>query len=87
MRVRIRFFAALRDRFGATVDREVPTGTTAAEVWASLVVEQPALKRLPVRFVIAEQYVAPSTRLEAGAELAIFPPVSGGVGPGRVPDR
>lgn len=87
MQIRIRYFAALKDRLGALVLRDVRSGTTAGGVWQAVLVEHPELARLPVRFVINERYVEAETRLEAGDELAIFPPVSGGVGGADVRGR
>jgi molybdopterin synthase sulfur carrier subunit len=78
VRVRLRFFAALRERIGATAERQVPAGTTVGALWRSLVAERPELGRVPVRFAVDEQYVKPSHRLRADDEVAVFPPVSGG---------
>jgi len=78
MRVRLRFFAALRERLGAGSERAVPAGTTVGAVWRSLVAERPELDAIPVRFAVNETYVEPSHRLAENDELAIFPPVSGG---------
>ena len=78
MRVRLRFFAALRERLGERSERVVPAGTTVGALWRSLVAERPDLDAIPVRFAVHETYVDPSHRLAEGDELAIFPPVSGG---------
>jgi molybdopterin synthase sulfur carrier subunit len=78
VRVRIRFFAALRERFGAGGERDVRAGTTAGAVWRALVAERPDLARMPVRFAVNASYVPASHRLDDGDELAVFPPVSGG---------
>jgi len=78
VRVRIRFFAALRERFGAGGERDVRVGTTVGAVWGALVAERPELARMPVRFAVNAAYVPASHRLDDGDELAVFPPVSGG---------
>ena len=78
MRVRVRFFAGLRERMGAGGERDVRVGTTAGAVWRALVAERPELARVPVRFAVNAAYVPASHRLGDGDELAVFPPVSGG---------
>ena len=78
MRVRLRFFAALREQLGSTAERTVPAGTTAGALWQALVDEHPALRPIRVRFAVKERYVEPSQRLADGDEVAVFPPVSGG---------
>ena len=78
MRVRLRFFAALREQVGAGAERVVPSGTTVGALWRGLVAERPGLAAVPVRFAVNETYVGSSHRLSEGDELAVFPPVSGG---------
>ena len=78
MRVRLRFFAALRELMGASCARAVPAGTTVGVLWRSLVAERPELDAIPVRFAVNETYVEPSHRLAEDDEVAVFPPVSGG---------
>ena len=79
MRVRLRFFAALREQMGAGAERVVPSGTTVGALWRALVAERRALADIPVRFAVNETYVGASHRLADGDEMAVFPPVSGGV--------
>jgi molybdopterin converting factor subunit 1 len=78
MRVRVRFFASLRERLGAGGVRSVAAGTTAGDVWRIVTGERPELARLSVRFAVNQRYVEPSHRLAEDDELAVFPPVSGG---------
>ncbi|MCW5889608.1 MAG: MoaD/ThiS family protein [bacterium] len=78
MRIRLRFFASLRERLGPGDDRAVAPGSTPASLWASVIAEHPDLRRTRVRFAVNERYVEPSERLADGDELAVFPPVSGG---------
>jgi molybdopterin synthase sulfur carrier subunit len=78
VRVRLRFFAALREQLGAGETRALPDGTTVGALWRALVDERPALGRMRVRFAVNEEYVAPSHRLADDDEVAFFPPVSGG---------
>jgi molybdopterin synthase catalytic subunit len=93
-RLRIRLFATLRERAGASeLVREFPEGATVAEVWASLKKEFPALasSRDSVSFAVNQEYVRGDFRLNDGDEVAFIPPVSGGtvdptpwVGPIRI---
>jgi molybdopterin converting factor subunit 1 len=78
MRVRLRFFAALREQMGARAERTVRAGTTVGALWRALVAERPELGATRVRFAVKEAYVEPSYRLAEGDEVAVFPPVSGG---------
>jgi molybdopterin converting factor subunit 1 len=78
MRIRLRFFASLRERLGSGDDRTVASGATPASLWASVVAAHPEVGKVRVRFAVNERYVEPSERLADGDELAVFPPVSGG---------
>src|SRR5207249_10832521 len=78
MRVRLRFFAVLREQMGASSARAVPAGTTVGALWRSVVAERPELDAIPVRFAVNQTYVEASHRLAEDDEVAVFPPVSGG---------
>ena len=78
MRVRLRFFAVLREEMGARRERTLPAGTSVGTLWRTLVAERPGLAAVQVRFAVNETYVEPSYRLVDGDEVAFFPPVSGG---------
>jgi molybdopterin synthase sulfur carrier subunit len=78
MRVRLRFFAVLREQMGASAERTVPAGTTVGALWGALLAERPELGVVTVRFAVNETYVGASHRLAEGDEVAFFPPVSGG---------
>ncbi len=80
MRIRLRFFAQLRERLGTGADRDVETGSSVGGVWEAVVGGDPVLRAVPVRFAVNERYVEPTHRLRDGDELAVFPPVSGGAG-------
>ena len=79
VRIELCFFAALRERLGARACRDVPRGTTLGALWHEVAAGIPGLDRLPVRFAIRERYVEPSYALRRDAEVAVFPPVSGGL--------
>jgi molybdopterin converting factor subunit 1 len=78
MRVRLRFFAALREQMGTRGERVLASGTTVGALWRALVTDRPELGSVPVRFAVNETYVEASHRLAEGDEVAFFPPVSGG---------
>ena len=86
MRVRLRFFAMLREKLGHEAEREARAGATVAAVWRAFVAEHPEVARVRVRFAVDEAYVEPSHRLADGDEVAVFPPVSGGAGAGFATD-
>jgi molybdopterin converting factor subunit 1 len=81
MKVRLLFFAVLRDIAG-TGARELALadGTTAAEVWEGLRHEHAQLAGYPQPPMIAinETYADPGAVLHDGDELAFIPPVAGG---------
>lgn len=75
MRVRVRWFAALRERRGTTEEEvELPEGLSAREAYARLA--PPA--EVPVAYVVNGETVPASTRLGDGDEVAFLPPVGGG---------
>lgn len=81
MKVRLLFFAVLRDIAGSD-ERElaVDEGTTAREVWESLrrTYAKLADYTQPPMIAINESYAAPDAVLRDGDELAFIPPVAGG---------
>ena len=76
--MRIRFFAALRERMGARADRSVRPGTTGGALGRALGAERPEIGQGPVRVAVPGTYGERSHRLADGDEVAVFPPVSGG---------
>src|SRR5262249_15831920 len=59
---------------------DVPAGATVADVLTRLEGRFPRIKdyRPVVLTAVNEEYIAQSTRVEEGDEVAVFPPVSGG---------
>lgn len=81
MKVRLLFFAVLRDIAG-TDERELTLreGTTARDVWFSLRNEFAKLADYiePPMTAINEEYAEADQTLRDGDELAFIPPVAGG---------
>ena len=81
MKVRLLFFAVLRDIAG-TDERELSLseGTTASDVWESLRRSYAKLAEYaqPPMIAINESYALPDAVLRDGDELAFIPPVAGG---------
>ncbi|HEV8435565.1 MAG TPA: MoaD/ThiS family protein [Thermoanaerobaculia bacterium] len=81
MRVRMLYFAVLRDIIGKSeADVMIPEGTRAAEVWQMLRRDHRELAgyEQPPLTAINENYAAPDSVLREGDELAFIPPVAGG---------
>lgn len=83
MRIRVRLFAIQRELAGTReVGLELRDEATIADAWEALVAQHPALApgRDFVRFARNGAYADPTTSLADGDEVAMIPPVSGGVG-------
>ena len=81
MKVRLLFFAVLRDIAGSdTRELALDEGTTARDVWQSLRAQYAKLTDYtqPPMIAINETYATPETVLRDGDELAFIPPVAGG---------
>jgi molybdopterin synthase catalytic subunit len=81
MRIKLRFFASLRERLGRSEEvREVPEGATVQTVWSLLTHEHPELVTIErsVAFAVGQEYVDKTHPLQDNDELAFIPPVSGG---------
>ncbi|MBS1893299.1 MAG: molybdenum cofactor biosynthesis protein MoaE [Actinobacteria bacterium] len=82
MTVTVRLFAILRERAGRdSVEIELPEGATVGDAFARLA-DAPGLcelvEHLPVRMAVNREYAGEGTRIAAGDELALIPPISGG---------
>ncbi len=81
MKVRLLYFAVLRDIIGKSEDEmELPEGTRAAEIWNRLRAKHSELARYerPPMTAINEAYVSLDQLLRDGDEVAFIPPVAGG---------
>ncbi len=76
MKVRVRLFAALRERAGSrSVELELPDGAVVADVWGKLGLgEEPE----GLLYAVNRGYAEKSAELSPGDEVAVIPPVSGG---------
>ena len=81
MKVRIKFFAILRERAGmGEVSKQVPDGSTVADLWRQLQRDYPKLDVPGIRLLYAvnQNYVALDHKLSDNDEVVFVPPVSGG---------
>jgi molybdopterin converting factor subunit 1 len=81
LRVRLLFFAVLRDIAGTSDEVvELADGTTAGDVWQRLRSEHPALRDYaqPPMIAVNESYARAEEMLHDGDELVFIPPVAGG---------
>lgn len=81
MRVRLLYFAVLRDIAGKSEDVvEIPEGTRAADVWSQLRAQHRELAgyERPPLTAVNESYVPAEEVLRDGDEVAFIPPVAGG---------
>ncbi len=81
MTTRVILFAGLRDAVGSdTVELELDTGATASGLWDLLETAHPSAVpyRDRVAFAVNNKIISPADELDAGVEVAILPPISGG---------
>ena len=81
MKVRLLFFAVLRDIAGTDArELDLGDGTTARDVWQSLRAQYAKLADYaqPPLIAVNERYATADTILREGDELAFIPPVAGG---------
>jgi molybdopterin converting factor subunit 1 len=82
MQVHALFFASLKDIVGCReLAMDVPDGATISDLLTQLEARYPRFKdyRPVILTAINEEYVGKSARISDGDEIAIFPPVSGGL--------
>jgi len=82
MNVRLRFFASLREVVGAgEMAFVLKDGSTVSDLWEALCAEHPELRRFggSVSFAVNREYAERCRQLAERDEVALIPPVSGGV--------
>jgi molybdopterin converting factor subunit 1 len=83
MRVRVLFFGGLKDLAGKSSDLlELPDGALVRDVLAHYLGQVPRLKESLASLAVAvnQEYAGAETGLKSGDEVALLPPVSGGLG-------
>jgi len=83
MKIQVRYFASIRELLGAGEALELPGDATVAQARNALIarggVHATALARgKALRSALNQTLCDESARLAEGAELAFFPPVTGG---------
>jgi molybdopterin converting factor subunit 1 len=81
MKIKVRFFAILRERAGAAeITRDIGDGSTVADLWQALQQDFPKLNVAGIRLLYAvnQNYVSPDFKLSDQDEVVFIPPVSGG---------
>lgn len=83
MKVRVRYFASIREALGAGEALELPAGSTVAAARDALIARGGAhagalARGKALRCAVDQTLADESAVLADGAELAFFPPVTGG---------
>jgi molybdopterin converting factor subunit 1 len=81
MKVRVKFFAILRERAGtAEVVKEMADGSSVADLWSELQKDYAKLDVPGIRMLYAvnQNYVGVDQALKDRDEVVFIPPVSGG---------
>jgi len=81
-RITVLFFATLRDRAKTkSIELEIPEGMTVLELKDRIIHEIPALRESMDSVVLSinREFAFDQNPVPDGAEVALFPPVSGGV--------
>jgi molybdopterin converting factor subunit 1 len=76
MQVRVRLFAGLRERAGASeLELELPDGALVSDALERI---RELTAGVPVVMAVNQEYADPGATLHGGDEVALIPPVSGG---------
>ena len=81
MKIKVKFFAILRERAGASeILKEIPDGSTVGDLWRELQKDYAKLNVPGIRLLYAvnQNYVGSDHRLSDQDEVVFIPPVSGG---------
>jgi molybdopterin converting factor small subunit len=81
MKVRVRFYAQLRDAAGTSeLDVDLPERSTIADLLESIYGQRPGLRAhdATMLFGLGLEFVRRNQLLSEGDEVAIMPPVQGG---------
>ena len=83
MRVRVLFFGVLQDITGKSIDSlDLPDGASVRDLLAHYAAQAPRMKESmgSLAMAVNQKYAGTETKLKAGDEVALLPPVSGGSG-------
>lgn len=79
MKVRVLYFASLRERAGASSsEEELDPGATVGSLWGRLAGREAFAGAARPGFSVNGAWCAPTVVLEDGDEVGLLPPVSGG---------
>ncbi len=77
--VTVRCFAAVRELLGSDrIECALAEGSTVADLRAELWRREPRLRTLQVAWAVNQSYAREDRALQAGDEIALIPPISGG---------
>ncbi len=82
MKVRVLFFATCREVFGQREQEvDLPGGATVGDLIETLSSQSPAFREIERSLMVSvnQAYVERGRSLEPGDEVALIPPVSGGL--------
>ncbi len=80
-RIKLLFFAAIRDRAGTkSIEMDIPSDMTILQLKEKLGADYPNLKESMKSVLVAvnREYAFDEAVVPSNAEIALFPPVSGG---------
>lgn len=81
MKIRVQFYAQLRDVIGApALDFDIPEGSTVRDLLENIYNQKPALRSQDKSILVGAgvDFVDRNHALKAGDEISVMPPVQGG---------
>jgi molybdopterin synthase catalytic subunit len=87
MRIQVLCFGRLRELLAPEITVELSDPATVADLWLTLRQRYPALAPYEGAIAVAvnQSFASPSTSLRTGDQVALLPPVSGGLGEPALP--
>lgn len=87
MQIRVLCFGRLRDIVATETVADLPQSATVGDLWQSLLAKHPALAPYngAVAIAVNQSFASSATPLSAGDEVALLPPVSGGLPDPQLP--
>jgi len=89
MKLDVKLFATLRERAGTdSISVDISDSATVGQLTAQIAEKYPALQEVVERSLVAvnQEFAFPDETISVGDEVAIFPPVSGGVESNTYPE-